>query len=61
MTVVWHVDDVKASHKEDKVSDECIKCSHSVHDDKEKGTLKVNCGPRHDFPGMVSDCSTQVN
>ena len=58
MTVVWHVDDVKASHKEEEVSDEHIDHLCSVCDDEEIGTLKVNCGPRHEFPGMVLDHST---
>ena len=57
MTIVWHVDDVKMSHDEDEVLDGFIECLRDIHDDEEIGTLKVDCGPRHEFPGMTSDCS----
>ena len=57
MMVVWHVDDVKASHMEDEVLDEFFDYLDSVYDDKEMGTLKVNHGPRHEFLGMALDCS----
>ena len=57
MTIVWHVDDVKASHAEKEVLEEYIEYLRSIYDDEEIGTLKVNYGPRHEFLGMILDYS----
>ena len=57
MTIVWHVDDVKASHVEKNVLEEYVLYLRSIYDDKEIGTLKANYGPRHEFLGMVLDYS----
>ena len=40
LMTLWHVDDVKASHPEDKVILEFVDYLHGVHDDEEIGTTK---------------------
>ena len=57
MTVLWHVDDLKASHKDMKVLDEFVDYLRSIYDDEEIGKIKVNKGLRHDFVGMTLDYS----
>ena len=57
MTVLWHVDDLKASHKDEKVLDEFVDYLRSIYDDEEIGKIKVNKGLRHDFVGMTLDYS----
>ena len=57
MTVVWHMDNAKASHEDLKVLEEDIECLQSICNDEEIGKLKVNCGPRHEFLGMMLDHS----
>lgn len=57
MTVLWHVDDLKASHKDEKVLDEFVDYMRSIYDDEEIGKIKVNKGLRHDFVGMTLDYS----
>jgi hypothetical protein len=57
MTVLWHVDDLKASHKEQVVLDEFEGYLRSIYDDDEIGKIKVNHGPRHEFLGMTLDYS----
>ena len=42
MTMLCHVDDVKASHASKEVSDEFVECLRSIHDDEEIGVIKVN-------------------
>ena len=55
MTIVWHVDDVKASHAELEVLEEYVEYLRSIYDDEEIGVLKMNRGPRHEFLGMILD------
>ena len=57
MTIVWHVDDVKASHKEIEVLEDYVEYLRGIYDDEEIGTIKVEYGPRHDFVGMILDYS----
>ena len=57
MTIVWHVDDVKASHAELEVLEEYVEYLRSIYDDEEIGVLKMNRGPRHEFLGMILDYS----
>ena len=57
MTVLWHVDDLKASHVHDDVLEDLVQYLRGIYDDEEIGTIKVNYGPRHDFVGMVLDYS----
>ena len=57
MTISCHADDMKMSHDEDEILDEFIECLQNICDDEEIGTLKVDCGPRHEFLGMTLDCS----
>ena len=51
MTMLWHADDVKASHDEMEALEEFVDHLRGTHDDEEIGTIKVNHGPRHDFLG----------
>ena len=57
MTVLWHVDDLKASHVHEDVLNEFVDYLRGIYDDEEIGKIKVNYGPRHDFVGMVLDYS----
>ena len=42
MTVLWHVDDLKASHKDMKVLDDFVNYLRSLYDDEENGKIKLN-------------------
>ena len=57
MTVLWHVDDLKASHEDKEVLLNFVEYLRSIYDDDEIGTIKVNDGPRHEFVGMILDYS----
>jgi hypothetical protein len=48
MTVTWHVDDLKVSHKSNLVITEFIRLMASKYSDK----ITVNRGKRHDYLGM---------
>ena len=52
MTAIWHVDNLKASHVDKKVLEDLVEYLRGLYDDEEIGTLKVNCGPRHEFLGI---------
>ena len=41
MTVLWHVDDLKASHKETKVLEEFVQYLRTIYDDEEIGKIKL--------------------
>jgi len=56
MTVLWHVDDLKASHKDMEVLENFVNYLRNIYDD-EIGKIKVNKGPRHEFVGMIMDYS----
>ena len=58
MTILWHVDDLKASHVDEKVLEEFVEYLRTIYDNNEIGKIKVNKGPRHEFVGMVLDYST---
>ena len=57
MTVLWHVDDLKASHAHIDVLEDFVTYLRGFYDDKEIGKIKVNYGPHFDFVGMVLDYS----
>ena len=57
MTVLWHVDDLKASHVHIDVLENLVTYLRGFYDDEEIGKIKVNYGPRFDFVGMVLDYS----
>ena len=59
MTILWHVDDLKASHEEKSVLDKFVKYLRGIYDNPEIGKIKVNEGPRYDFVGMTLDYSQQ--
>ena len=45
LTAMWHIDNVKARHLEDKASLEFVNHLSSVHANKEIGITKFNNGP----------------
>ena len=49
MTMLWHVEDAKASHEDMETSEEFAEHLRGTCDDEEIGAIKANCGPRHDF------------
>jgi hypothetical protein len=55
MTMLWHVDDLKASHMQQVVLEKFVEYLRGIYDDKEIGMIKVNYGPRHEFHGMILD------
>ena len=56
-TVVWHVDDLKASHKNPKVVDSFIRWIEKKHGDDKLGKVKAKRGRVHDCLGMTLDFS----
>ncbi len=50
MTIVWHVDDLKASHVDTNIVTEITEWLKSTY-----GDLKVNCGKKHKYLGMDLD------
>ena len=57
MTVVWHVDDLKASHVNKRVNDEFYEWLKSKCEDEEIGIVKARRGKIHDFLGTKLDCT----
>ena len=55
MTVSWHVDDLKVSHKESKFVEEFIEWIKSKYENFTK--VKPSRGKRHDYLGMTLDYS----
>ena len=55
LTVVWHVDDMKISHKEQAVVEAFIDDLNSVYGTKEE--VSVNIGKVQDYLGMTIDYS----
>ena len=58
LTIVWHVDDVKTSHKTEKAVEDFIKWTDSKNSD-EKGKITVSRGKRHPYLGMTLDYSKE--
>ena len=56
LTLLWHVDDVKISHKDSKVVDEFISWMDQKYSD-ENGKITVTRGKIHVFLGMTLDFS----
>ena len=54
-TVVWHVDDLKVSHKDPKVIDKFVKWVSHKYGDKEIGEVKAKRGRVHEYLGMVEE------
>ena len=59
MTVLYHVDDLKASHVDEKVLDEFVLFLRKIYDDEEIGKIKVNKGPNNEFMGMILEYSNK--
>ena len=58
LTVTFHVDDLKASHKNPKVIDDFIQFIDFKYGDKDIGEVKATRGKKHDYLGMTLDYST---
>ena len=54
-TIVWHVDDLKVSHKQTSVVDEIISSLRTEY--KKVGNMTVRRGKVHDYLGMTLDFS----
>ena len=57
MTVVFHVDDAKVSHKDKKVVDEFHQWADFMYGDPKIGAVTATRGPIHDYLGMTLDFS----
>jgi hypothetical protein len=57
-TVVWHVDDLKASHMDKQVNDEFLKWLQDKYGNDQIGQVKAMRGLKHDYLGMVLDFTT---
>jgi len=56
LTLVWHVDDLMISHKDENIVNEFIEWLDKTYSD-ETGQVKTSGGPRHEYLGMVLDFS----
>ena len=56
-TIMWHVDDLMASHVNPKVNDNFIKWVRSKYENKDIGEVKVTYGKLHHYLGMNFDFS----
>ena len=54
MTVVWHVDDLKVSHKDPQQIDKFINFLKTKYEN-ESGKVKVTRGKKHKYLGMMLD------
>jgi hypothetical protein len=54
-TLVWHVDDVKASHVDPKVNDDFYNWCESTYGSEETGHVTVTRGKKHDYLAMTLD------
>ena len=57
LTVVWHVDDLKISHKRKQVVEDFVKWLDKTYSDK-NGKVTVTRGTKHVYLGMILDYST---
>ena len=57
MTVTWHVDDMKISHKDPKVVDGFIDWLEKMYGDDELGHVTVTRGKHHEYLAMKLDSS----
>jgi hypothetical protein len=57
-TVLWHVDDLKISHKETKIVDQFVEWATKKYEDGEITKLKPSRGKIHDYLGMTLDYTT---
>ena len=55
MTIMWHVDDVKSSHINPRVKDSFT--AWLKEECGQLGEVKSSRGKRHDYLGMVLDCT----
>ena len=57
LTITWHVDDLKASHKDTKVVDWFIEWVDNKYGDNKMGRVTAHRGEKHDYLAMVLDYS----
>ena len=58
LTVLWHVDDLKISHKKEKVVDDFVNWVYKKYTD-ENGEVKICKGKQHLFLGILFDYSIE--
>ena len=58
-TIVWHVDDIKSSHKNKEVNDSFLKWLERTYGEDGIGEVKVVRGLKHDYLAMVLDFTTK--
>ena len=56
-TILWHVDDLKISHKDKKVVDQFIEWAKKKYEDSHITKLKASRGKVHDYLGITLDYS----
>jgi Reverse transcriptase (RNA-dependent DNA polymerase) len=56
-TIVWHVDDVKISHKDTRELDKFLEWLRGIYESAEIGKLKISRGKIHNYLGMLLDFS----
>ena len=54
LTIVWHIDDIKVSHRKKEVLEDFVEWLDSKYSNK-KGKVTVSRGPRHLYLGMYLD------
>ena len=54
MTMTWHVDDIKISHKDSREVTKCIEHFRKIYGDR----MTIHCGKVHDYLGMDLDFSS---
>jgi hypothetical protein len=54
-TIIWHVDDIKASHINSKVNDELKVWLQKTYGEDGIGTVKTTRGKKHDYLAMILD------
>ena len=58
-TIVWHVDDIKSSHKNKEVNDRFFKWLEKTYGEDGIGRVKVVRGLKHDYLAMTLDFNTK--
>lgn len=53
MTIVWHVDDAKASHVDSQELNVLVHCLKNANEDPEIGMMTANQGDAHDFRNEI--------
>ena len=58
LTLLWHVDDIKISHKDEQVVEDTINWFRDIYEDPEITPMKPSRGKEHDFTAIMLDYNT---